>query len=46
MHVGVEAEITADTKIAALAETWFARSLKPGAPRAHCGRVETGSTAG
>jgi len=44
MHVGAEAEITPDTKIAGLAETWFAeisaQDRSPGTLRAYRDRLD------
>jgi hypothetical protein len=44
VHVGVEAEITPDTKIAGLAETWFAeisaQDRSPGTLRAYRDRLD------
>jgi hypothetical protein len=44
LHVGAEAEITPDTKIAGLAETWSPKSRHRTAPLGPSARIETGST--
>ena len=44
MHVGAEAEITPDTKIAGLAETWFAEISTQDRSPWTLARIVTGST--